>query len=118
VIKKGELANEECFYPLKNILETIGKKWTLLILCNIATSTKRFGQLQKSLEGISPKTLSSRLQELEQVGIISKTVYPEVPPRVEYSLTPQGESLKTIILSLDEWGKKYLGDKLGKKSTS
>lgn len=95
---------------MESILGIIGRKWALLILCEIATSTKRFGQLQKSLQGISPKTLSSRLQELEQVRIISKTVYPEVPPRVEYSLTPQGESLKTIILSLDEWGREHLSD--------
>ncbi|MBP2643968.1 MAG: hxlR 2 [Firmicutes bacterium] len=109
--QKGEQANKKCFCPIESIFEIIGRKWTLLILCEIATSTKRFGQLQKSLKGISPKTLSSRLQELEQIGIISKKVYPEVPPRVEYALTPQGESLKAIILSLDEWGKEYLSEK-------
>jgi DNA-binding HxlR family transcriptional regulator len=108
---KGEIDDEKCFGPIKSTLAVIGSKWALLILYNIATATKRFGQLQKSLQGISPKTLSSRLQEMEKIGIISKKVYPEVPPRVEYSLTSQGESLKTIILSLAEWGKEHLGDK-------
>lgn len=66
--------------------------------------TKRFGQLQKSLKGISPKTLSSRLQELEKEGIIIKKVYPEVPPRVEYTFTPKGERLRKIVLALADWG--------------
>ncbi|HEY3426314.1 MAG TPA: helix-turn-helix domain-containing protein [Negativicutes bacterium] len=111
MINKGEIVNEECLYPIKSTLAVISSKWTLLILRDIAISTKRFGQLQKSLKGISPKTLSSRLQELERAGIISRKIYPEVPPRVEYSLTSQGDSLKTIILSLAEWGKEHLTDK-------
>lgn len=105
MINKSQVAREEYCCPIKNALTIIGSKWTLLILRDIATSTKRFNELQKSLKGISPKTLSARLQELERAGIINKKVFPEIPPRVEYSLTVRGKSLRTIILSLDKWAR-------------
>jgi DNA-binding HxlR family transcriptional regulator len=85
---------------IERTLSIIARKWTLLLLRDLCDGTKRFNQLQKSLQGISPKTLSSRLQELEQEGIISKMIFPEVPPLVEYSFTPKGESLKKIFLAL------------------
>ncbi|HZD59760.1 MAG TPA: helix-turn-helix domain-containing protein [Anaerolineae bacterium] len=89
---------------MERTLSLIGSKWTLLILREFLDGTKRFGQLKKSLPGISPKTLSQRLQELEKEGILTKKIYPEVPPRVEYSLTPRGERLKSILLDLVNWG--------------
>ncbi len=89
MIYQCELEKEKFFCPIKKTLSILGGKWTLLILRDLFNETKRFGQLQKSLKGISPKTLSSRLQELEKEGIIAKKVYPEVPPRVEYSLAPR-----------------------------
>lgn len=98
------------FCPIKKTLSILGGKWTLLILRELFNETKRFGQLQKSLPGISPKTLSSRLRELEKEGIVAKKVYPEVPPRVEYSLTSRGESLKRILLALVEWGAEHFSD--------
>ncbi len=85
-------------------MRIIGSKWTMLILRDLFQGTKRFGELQKSLVGISPKTLSVRLDELEHNGIISKTVYPQVPPRVEYTLTTKGQSLHTIIDDMRTWG--------------
>ncbi|HML89036.1 MAG TPA: helix-turn-helix domain-containing protein [Methylomusa anaerophila] len=100
--------NDIC--PIKNTLSIIGSKWTLLILRDLADGTKRFSQLQKSLQGISPKTLSSRLRELEKEGILTKKVYPEIPPRVEYSLTSRGESLKKILRCLAEWGKEHFNN--------
>ncbi len=106
---------EKYFCPIKKTLSILGGKWTLLILRELFNGTKRFGQLQKSLQGISPKTLSSRLQELEKEGIVARKVYPEVPPRVEYSLTSRGESLKKIIQTLVEWGAEHLGDGTGIK---
>ncbi|MCP6652151.1 helix-turn-helix transcriptional regulator, partial [Klebsiella pneumoniae] len=78
-------------------LSIIGSKWTFLILWNLYEGTKQFSQLQKSLQGIIPKTLSLRLHELEAKGVIIKTVYPEVPPRVEYSMTDKGNNLKDIF---------------------
>lgn len=85
-------------------LKVIGSKWTMFILHTLFDGTKRFGELQRSLEGISPKTLSLRLQELEKEGIVKKKVFAEVPLHVEYSLTAKGKSLKEIFIKMAEWG--------------
>lgn len=87
-------------------LKIIGSKWTILILRELCEGTKRFGELQRALTGISPKTLSVRLDELEKNGVISKKVFAEVPLRVEYSLTPKGQSLREIIGKMKEWGER------------
>lgn len=84
----------------------IGSKWTILILRELCEGTKRFGQLQRSLSGISPKTLSLRLKQLEKDGIVKKKVFAEVPLHVEYSLTPKGQSLRDIIEKMREWGER------------
>jgi DNA-binding HxlR family transcriptional regulator len=89
---------------VSNTLKIVGSKWTILILHNLCAGTMRFGQLQRSLTGISPKTLSLRLQQLEKNGIVKKRVFPEVPLHVEYSLTQKGQSLKEIISLMQEWG--------------
>lgn len=85
-------------------LKVIGSKWTMLLLHNLFEGKKRFGELQRALPGISPKTLSQRLQELEQEGIITKKVYAEIPLHVEYNLTEKGESLSGVFKSLEKWG--------------
>lgn len=85
-------------------LKIIGSKWTMLILHNLFSGKMRFGELQRSLPNISPKTLSLRLQELEKEGIIKKKIYAEVPLKVEYSLTKKGESLGEIFTKMAEWG--------------
>lgn len=87
-------------------MKIIGSKWTIMILRELCEDKKRFGQIQKSLAGISPKTLSNRLQDLEKHGIVTKKIFKEVPLHVEYSLTPRGESLKDIIKKMHEWGEK------------
>lgn len=84
-------------------IKIIGSKWTMLILHNLFEGTHRFGELQKSLHPISPKTLSERLKELEREGIIIKKVYPQVPLRVEYSLTTKGKSLDSIFRQMAKW---------------
>ncbi|CQR71557.1 putative HTH-type transcriptional regulator YtcD [Sporomusa ovata DSM 2662] len=99
---------EKCNAALKETLSIIGSKWTFLILWNLYEGTKQFSQLQKSLQGISPKTLSLRLHELEAKGVIIKTVYPEVPPRVEYSMTDKGNNLKDIFGELIKWSNNCL----------
>ena len=86
-------------------LKIIGSKWTMLLLHNIFDGKKRFGELQRALPGISPKTLSQRLQELEKEGIVDKKVFAEVPLHVEYSLTEKGKSLRGVFRSLENWGK-------------
>ena len=92
--------------PVEKTLDIIGGKWTILILRDLFSGTKRFGELRKSLEGISPKTLSERLRYLEEEGIVQKKIYAEVPPKVEYSLTERGETLRSIIVTLKRWGEK------------
>lgn len=96
--------------PVERTLRIIGGKWTLLVLRDLFTGTKRFGELLTSLEGVSPKTLSDRLKELEGEGIITKTVFPEVPPRVEYTLTDKGHSLWEILEAMRRWGDHWAAD--------
>ena len=86
-------------------LKVIGSKWTMMIVHNIFEGNNRFGSLQRALPGISPKTLSQRLQELESEKIISKKVFAEVPLHVEYTLTEKGKSLSGIFDSLAQWGR-------------
>lgn len=95
-------AEHEC--PVERAIAVVGAKWTLLILHNLMAGPKRFGQLERVIPGASPKMLTSRLRDLEHLGLLTRTVFPEVPPRVEYELTEQGRSLKPIIDSLFIWG--------------
>jgi len=85
-------------------LKIIGSKWTILLLRELFEGKKRFGQLQKALEGISPKTLSLRLKQLEKDQIIKKKVFAEIPLHVEYSLTARGQSLSDVIEKIKDWG--------------
>lgn len=103
MIKKKDLP--EC--PVATTVQLIGSKWKLLILRNLLVKTYRFNELQKSLEGISHKVLTDSLKSMEADGIINRTVYDENPPRVEYSLSPLGESIKPIIRSMEEFGNHY-----------
>lgn len=95
----------EC--SIEKALNVLQGKWTFLILRDLFEGTKRFGELRKSLHGISPKTLSERLKELEEKGIINRTAYATIPPTVEYSLTEKGKSLKPIIKEMKLWGAKW-----------
>ena len=94
-------------------METCGKsytdfcRWTILILRDLFTGTKRFGELKKSLNGVSQKVLTANLRSLEEKGIIEREVSPEVPPRVEYRLTDLGKTLDPIIKSMHDWGEFY-----------
>ncbi len=92
---------------VEKTLKIIGSKWTMNILHNLFNGKKRFGELQKLLQGISTKTLSVRLQELEKEKIISKKVFAEVPLHVEYSLTAKGRSLKDIFNKMAKWGESH-----------
>jgi DNA-binding HxlR family transcriptional regulator len=97
---------EDCGTPcaVAKTMKIIGSKWTILVLHNIMEGNNRFGQLQRSLKGISTKTLALRLQEMEKEGIIKRKVFAEVPLHVEYFLTEKGESLKSIIELMEQWG--------------
>ena len=100
------LSNDIC--PVARTAEIISGKWTLLIIRDLTTGVKRFHQLERSLYGISPKTLSERLRTLEDEGVIVRQMFAEVPPRVEYSLTEKGHDLLAVIESMRIYGKRWL----------
>jgi|ERR1700676_3900425 len=99
---------DEAVCPVARTAEIISGKWTLLIIRDLASGVKRFNQLERSLHGISPKTLSERLRSLEEDGVITRQTFSEVPPRVEYSLTPKGLDLVQVIDSMRMYGKRWL----------
>ena len=93
--------------PVETTLTLIGDKWKVLIIRDLLTGTKRFGELKKSLNGITQKVLTNNLRQMEASGLVNRKVYAEVPPRVEYSLTETGWSLKPILDSMVVWGNSY-----------
>lgn len=93
--------------PVATTVALIGSKWKLLIIRNLLARPWRFNELKKDLEGISQKVLTDSLRSMEADGIITRTVYPEVPPRVEYALTELGKSLKPILDSMRAWSEAY-----------
>ena len=93
--------------PVATTVQLIGSKWKLLIMRNLLQRSWRFNELRKDLEGISQKVLTDSLRSMESDGIITRTVYPEVPPRVEYALSDLGESMRPIIKAMEEWGTNY-----------
>lgn len=103
MVKKEELP--AC--PVATTVQLIGSKWKLLIIRNLLQRPWRFNELRKNLEGISQKVLTDSLRSMESDGIITRTVYPEVPPRVEYALSELGESMRPIIKSMELWGMNY-----------
>ena len=103
MLTKEELP--EC--PVATTVALIGSKWKLLIIRNLLQRPWRFNELKKNLEGISQKVLTDSLRSVEEDGLITRTVYPEVPPRVEYALSELGQSLKPILDSMLEWGNLY-----------
>ena len=95
----------EC--PVATTVQLIGNKWKLLIMRNLLVRPWRFNELQKNLDGISQKVLTDCLRAMEADGIITRTVYAEVPPRVEYALSELGESMRPILNSMEQWGLSY-----------
>lgn len=93
--------------PIEATIKMIGCRWKILIIKELLEGTKRFGQLKKGVTGITQKVLTSKLRELEESGLIERTVYPQIPPKVEYTLTDVGYSLRVVIESLQTWGKDY-----------
>ena len=99
--------------PVETTLTLISNKWKVLILRDLMPGTKRFGELKKSVGNVSQKVLTAQLREMEQSGLLIRTVYPEVPPRVEYSLTDLGRSLKPILDAMWNWGEEYQAQNRG-----
>ncbi len=94
--------------PVETTLKAIGGRWKVLILRELFPGVKRFGELHRSIQGITQKMLTQQLREMEQDGLIHRHVYPQIPPKVEYSLTEKGESLKPILLSMHAWGEQFV----------
>lgn len=103
MINKAELP--PC--PVETTLMLIGDKWKVLILRDLRSGTKRFGELKKSVTGISQKVLTSNLRAMEEDGLLTREVFPEVPPRVEYTLTALGQSMSPILDAMAEWGEAF-----------
>ena len=101
-IKNGDKSNT------KTVLHIIGNKWNLLIIWHLKDQTLRFTELQKKMYNVNPNTITKHLRDLEQNKIIKRVVYPEIPPRVEYSLTEAGIAFIPIIESILEWGTQYM----------
>jgi DNA-binding HxlR family transcriptional regulator len=95
--------------PVCRTAEIVCGKWTLLVIRDLADGRSRFCELERSLQGISPRTLSLRLRALEEEGIVERQTYPEVPPRVEYALTEKGRALVPLIESMRTYGSQWLG---------
>ena len=93
--------------PVETTLLLIGDKWKVLILRDLIDGTKRFGELKKSIGSVSQKVLTAQLRDMEEKGLVNRKVYAEVPPRVEYTLTEAGYSLKPILDAMEAWGKEY-----------
>lgn len=100
--------DEKVDCPVATTVGLIGNKWKLLILRNLLVAPNRFTDLKKGIDGISQKVLTDNLRKMEQDGLVIRTVYPEVPPKVEYKLSELGESLRPIIKSMEEWGNEFL----------
>ncbi|QXE17744.1 helix-turn-helix domain-containing protein [Clostridium sp. 001] len=103
--------------PVETTLSLIGDKWKVLIIRDLLTGTKRFGELKKSVGSISQKVLTQNLRRMEQDGLVNRKVYAEVPPRVEYSLTSLGFSLKPILDVMWSWGEEYKKCSVGNRAT-
>lgn len=103
MLTKEELP--EC--PVATTVQLIGSKWKLLILRNLLQRPWRFNELKRSLDGISQKVLTDSLRSMEEDGLITRTVYPEVPPHVEYALSETGESMRPILMAMQSWDTNY-----------
>jgi DNA-binding HxlR family transcriptional regulator len=99
-------SNSQC--PVCRTADIVCGKWTLLVIRDLADGCSRFCELERSLEGISPRTLSLRLRALEEEGIVERRTFPEVPPRVEYALTEKGSALLPLIEDMRRYGKRWL----------
>lgn len=103
---------------VETTLNVIGGRWKVLIIRELMSGVKRFGELQRGLSGVTQKMLTQQLREMEENGIIHREIYPQIPPKVEYSLTPLGESLQPILYAMHEWAVQHYLSQINRTSNS
>ena len=108
------MPKKELFCPVEITLDALSGRWKVLIIQQLLDGTRRFNQLQRELQGITHRTLSKQLKEMEEHGLVNRKDYKEIPPRVEYSLSELGKSLESVLSSMHKWGKTY-GSKITSK---
>ncbi|WP_433890326.1 winged helix-turn-helix transcriptional regulator [Streptomyces sp. CA-111067] len=96
--------------PSRTVLDVLGSKWTVLIVPSLTSGPMRFGELRRRLDGITQKSLTQALRHLERDGLVTRTVYPTIPPRVDYALTPLGEEASALLESLRAWAEDHMTD--------
>lgn len=106
-IPMGPSCSQDDICPVSRAVEILDGKWTILVVRDLLSGTKRFTDLRRSLGPVSPKTLTDRLRALEAHGLVERHAFAEIPPRVEYTLTPAGRTLKPILDALSEWGREH-----------
>jgi DNA-binding HxlR family transcriptional regulator len=107
-MEEAIMAEKQQACPAETAITLLGSKWKLLILRELFKGMRRFGELSRSVPGISQKMLTQQLRQMEEDGLVSRKIYPEVPPRVEYSLTDIAMSLKPVLDAMHKWGTKYM----------
>ncbi len=115
ISKKWNVYDQAC--PTRLALDRIADKWTVLIVGRLATGTRRFGELRRDIDGISAKVLTQKLRELERDGLITRKVYPSIPPKVEYSLTPLGNTLISLLDAVRAWAEDHIESVLEAQTT-
>jgi DNA-binding HxlR family transcriptional regulator len=105
IVRKNSRKTVGC--PVETTIEAIGGRWKVMVIHHLIEGTKRFGELSRLLKGISARTLTRQLRELEESGVIKRFVHQQIPPKVEYSLTPLGLKLKPILFAMHAWGEEF-----------
>ncbi|MCB9964131.1 MAG: helix-turn-helix transcriptional regulator [Rhodospirillales bacterium] len=108
------MPKKELFCPVEITLDALSGRWKVLIIQQLLDGTRRFNQLQRELQGITHRTLSKQLKEMEEHGLVNRKDYKEIPPRVEYSLSELGKSLESVLSAMHKWGEAY-GSKITSK---
>jgi DNA-binding HxlR family transcriptional regulator len=111
--RKNDKKSVSC--PVESTIQAIGGRWKVLVIHHLLEGTQRFGELTRLLKGVSARTLTRQLRELEESGIIDRYVHRQIPPKVEYSLTPLGLKLKPILFAMHEWGEQFAKNRASQK---
>jgi DNA-binding HxlR family transcriptional regulator len=115
VVSSSEVKEESC--PIARFLGVLDGRWATLIVRELLAGERRFGELSRALDGVSPKTLTGRLRQLERAGLVERTVFAEVPPRVTYCLTEGGQALRPVLDEMADWATKWLPSDIARPTT-